>query len=150
MQNFAIGCTLVFNRAAAKMYVSHYFYKVDVHDYLMFLICVFMGDVYYDQNSYIKYRQHNNNQIGCKNILDRFLLRIKRFGKSKCFFERHTQKFYDSYKNFFSEKDKKLILLLLDYRRSYLNRLKLLFSNIHYDNIEYNVFMWLKIVLSRL
>lgn len=61
------GCTCIFNELALEKFCcirnsSEYIY----HDNWMYAVCTFMGNTYYDDNSYILYRQTGKNVSGEK------------------------------------------------------------------------------------
>ncbi len=63
----AYGCTCIFNELALQKFCrirnsSEYIY----HDNWMYAVCTFMGNAYYDDNSYILYRQTGKNVSGEK------------------------------------------------------------------------------------
>ena len=74
------GCVFVFNRQA-KQLVSVYNGYLESHDWATYAIVNSFGKVVYDNNSYIKYRIHDNNAIGKKNKLGMLVIKIKRFFK---------------------------------------------------------------------
>ena len=65
IRNLAPGCTFVFNNAA-KLILSQYDVKlgVELHDWLTYQIVLCFGKVYYDLESHLSYRQHQENVIG--------------------------------------------------------------------------------------
>lgn len=151
IQNIATGCTMLFNYAAVKYYVDYRPSKIVVHDYLMYLICMYLGKFVYDPESHINYRQHSNNQIGSKSWISRMKRRIAKFGASKGYFENQSKDFLDSYKHLLSVNDVLTISYLCNYRKSMSSKLSLLFDNKYkYDNLEFNIFMCLKILLGKL
>lgn len=71
IENCAPGCTMVFNEQLRQKYlevslsnVSNY---VVMHDWFFLLLAVFWGGIEYDKNSYLLYRQHDNNVVGVAN-----------------------------------------------------------------------------------
>lgn len=151
IQNIATGCTMLFNYTALKYYVENKPAKILVHDYFMYLICIYLGRFIYDSESHINYRQHSNNQIGSKSWPCRMKRRITRFGASDGYFERHNKAFLESYKHLLAIEDILRISYLCNYRNSLFSKLALLFDGKYkYDNFEFNVFMCLKILLGKL
>ena len=66
VRNYATGCTIVFNKLFLKL-LNKQLPQIDIaHDYWCYLVANTCGRVIYDMNSYILYRQHDNNQIGYK------------------------------------------------------------------------------------
>ncbi len=149
IQNFATGCTMVFNRKAVEVYVKHLPKEIKIHDYLMYQICIFMGKVLYDEESYILYRQHGNNQIGKPSFIKRMKIRTKGLYKQHTH-ENRNKIFLDTFKSELSEEDVKLITDFISYRKSITNRIKLLFNpKISIINsFEANVFLKIKIILG--
>lgn len=64
VENICTGCTCVFNSALRQKAVLYTPKKCIMHDWWLYLLAVGMGKAYYDKQSYIKYRQHNNNVCG--------------------------------------------------------------------------------------
>ena len=61
VENICTGCTCVFNSALRQKAVLYTPKKCIMHDWWLYLLAVGMGRVYYDKQSYIKYRQHNDS-----------------------------------------------------------------------------------------
>jgi len=66
VQNCAMGCTQVFNRKAVQLYREGIGKRMEMHDYWMFLVCIYMGQVFWDKNAFLWYRQHQYNVVGAK------------------------------------------------------------------------------------
>lgn len=68
VRNRTAGCTYVFNKKlleTAKSFPVEKFSKRVEHDAIIYKICLATnGGVYYDNNSFIKYRQHDHNVTG--------------------------------------------------------------------------------------
>lgn len=64
------GCTMVFNSQLADYIIpikyrpSKEFLQIRIHDVWLFLVAKIIGRIIYDDNSYILYRQHNDNVVG--------------------------------------------------------------------------------------
>lgn len=146
VQSFATGCTMVFNRKAAETYISHIPEKIDVHDFLMYQICIFLGKVIYDNESYILYRQHENNQIGRPGAWKRWKHRLTGYYK-KHVMELRSYHFLKAYKELLSLDDILLLSQMAFYRKNIFTRLSLLFNRkIRYTNMESNIMYMLKIL----
>lgn len=62
---YAVGCTVVFNRALMNFLKKHNPKILVMHDAWVRDVCVAIdGKIIYDTNSYIGYRQHGNNVVG--------------------------------------------------------------------------------------
>lgn len=146
IQSFATGCTMVFNKVAAKTYVSHLPEVIKVHDFLMYQLCMFLGKVVWDEQSYILYRQHGNNQIGKKDFWGRMRKRMEGHYKEHVL-ELQNRRFLEAYKDLLSVEDIGLLSRFAFYRTNWLTRLSLLLDRkIRYTGLEANFFYVLKII----
>ena len=128
VQNIATGCTMVFNRSSAQYYIKGVDKKIEMHDYWLGLIGMFLGELYYDNASFILYRQHSTNVIGAKR---------KNIGVA--------------ISNILTQKESKRILMLKDFIKTYdlmldRNDRELLEKVI---NIDKNFTARLKIILDK-
>jgi len=153
LRNIAVGCTMLFNYRALWYYNTYTPRYIRVHDYVMFLIGVFLGNFVYDDTPYINYRQHTNNQIGiAMSMRERMQKRIKRIKKKeKQIQERSIGAFLDAYKHLLDSETEHLLSRVAYYKRSAWNRLSLLFSRkFTLGTWEKSFFVKLKIVLGTL
>lgn len=152
VQSFATGCTFVFNKAAANLYVCNYSPSYpSAHDYFMYQTCAFFGEIIWDSNSYIKYRQHGNNMIGHPNFFNRIKKRIKNIFKVSHNLENQNREFFNIYYKDLSVEDCKLFETFISYRLNVSKKIKLMLNtNIRYTNIESNIIYFIKILLGRL
>lgn len=149
IQSFATGCTMVFNRKAAEIYVSHLPEVIKVHDFLMYQLCMFLGKVIYDENSYILYRQHGGNQIGQPGFRKRWQRRWTSGNYKKHTLELQNYRFLKAYKDLLSVDDIGLISQIAFYRKNLFTKLSLLFNNkIKYTRLKANFFYMLKIIIG--
>lgn len=80
VENVATGCTIVLNRKAIELICRHLPGKVLMHDWWCYLVLSCFGEVIFDNNTHIKYRQHGNNMIGAAvNIFDELKRKLHRF-----------------------------------------------------------------------
>lgn len=131
VEPIATGCTMVFNPEAARIYLLKYDISVRMHDIFMSYIAAFIGDIYYDNQSYILYRQHENNQIGKRIGL---ISEIK--GKFKSLLSiryQHLREidakiFLEKFKEHLNKEDEEIIEIVAYYRKSIKLRLSFLFG----------------------
>lgn len=148
IQSFATGCTMVFNHKAAEICISHLPKVIKVHDFLIYQICMFLGKVIYDENSYILYRQHGKNQIGKPDFWGRFRKRLEGHYKEHVL-EYQNLMFLSAYKDLLNVEDIGLICRFVYYRKNLFAKLSLLFdSKIKYTSFERNYYYVLKIILG--
>lgn len=149
IQNFATGCTMVFNHKAAEIYVSHQPEVIKVHDFLMYQLCMFLGKVIYDENSYILYRQHGNNQIGRPGFCQRWKRRWTTQNYKKRTLEIQNYRFLKAYKDLLDVDDIGLISQIAFYRKNLWTKLSLIFDyKIKYTNVKDNFFYLLKLIIG--
>lgn len=131
-EDMATGCTVVFNKTAAnfvRMGTPEY---CSMHDTWIYMICKFFGKTVYDFDAHISYRQHENNVVGTylgKKTKEIYIARIKRL------FDRSLQPRYNNACNFYNvfgklldTKDKEKVIKIVNYKKSFLNKLSLLFD----------------------
>lgn len=150
-RNIATGCTMVFNHCALELFVTRKTEFIKIHDHAIFLICSFLGNVIYDDNAYILYRQHGTNQLGgLDTFKDRAADRLRKKGNlNEHLLERTAKAFLDTYQDLLADKDKRLLRMVAEYRTGFSKRLKLLFSKeIAKEQFEDNLFFKLKVLLG--
>lgn len=150
-RNIATGCTMVFNKRALELFVTHKTEYIKIHDHAVFLICTFLGNVIYDNEAFILYRQHGHNQLGGMDTFkDRMRDRLRKKGKlNEHLLERTAKAFKDAYHDLLSEEDIKLIKVMSSYRDSFSNRLRLFLNkDISKERFEENIFFKLKVLLG--
>ena len=85
VHNKATGCTMVWNRDLQKILStflpSEQLLINRIHDVWVAIVASVCGNITYDENSYILYRQHENNVVGAKESVGLEVLRekIKKF-----------------------------------------------------------------------
>ena len=81
VENVCVGCTIVLNRAAIDLLCQHLPRKILVHDWWCYLVVSCFGQIIFDPEASIRYRQHGGNVFGAaKGKLDRLKRNFKRFG----------------------------------------------------------------------
>lgn len=94
IENIVTGCTTVFNNKLRQMAVNKLPKFTTMHDRWLYLIATCFGKIYYDEKSYILYRQHEGNAVG-KNTekLAELKYRIKKFTKDSSSSSRQAVEF---------------------------------------------------------
>ncbi len=67
VQNNITGCTVFFNRKLLELALAEDISDILMHDWWLGLCAAAFGKIIYIDYSTIKYRQHENNQVGAKN-----------------------------------------------------------------------------------
>jgi len=148
IKSFATGCTMVFNRCAVKIYITHIPQELKVHDFYMYQLCMFLGKVIFDEKSHILYRQHGNNQIGKKNFKEKLWNKLKYGDNSKeHVLEKQNYYLLKALKDLLSIEDISLISKVAFYRMNIWTRLNLLFDlRISHIRLEQEIMYLLKII----
>jgi len=63
-ENLAVGCTIVINRDLLDLSKIDKFEDIFMHDWWIYQVAHCCGDVFFDKEPTIQYRQHQNNQVG--------------------------------------------------------------------------------------
>lgn len=79
VRNIATGCTMVINDKLRNVIVQNHVNYIEMHDSYIYRVCLLLnGYCYFDENSYINYRQHLGNVIGYnENLVSRIKRRLK-------------------------------------------------------------------------
>lgn len=64
VQNVALGCTVVLNRAARDLLLSALPERALMHDWWAYLVVSAFGEVRFDPRPTLRYRQHGRNVVG--------------------------------------------------------------------------------------
>lgn len=64
IENICTGCTMVINRELHSLTQGKWPKKSVIHDWWFYQVAVCFGEVYYDNEPHIYYRQHESNVIG--------------------------------------------------------------------------------------
>lgn len=145
IKNNATGCTMVFNQNLMSIIRGYYPSFVTMHDYWVYLICLSIGGkVIYDNNSYIKYRQHSNNVVGGKNS---FIHTCKNKFKMLVNKERDRSKMVNElscgFSDIMTKENKKIVDEVWVYTQSFKNKWKLVKNNNINSTSLKNRFMFL-------
>lgn len=156
VQSFATGCTMLFNNKAREVFLQNQSTIHVLHDLWMYHVCMFMGEVVFDNNALILYRQHGTNTIGCKTsfwqrVKTRYVSLKTIMNETQTFRSQNAKDFLSCYMNCLSQEDIQLISKLAYYKEGLINRLKLLFSHdIMCDDLSSDFWMRVRIITGRL
>ena len=122
VQNITTGCTVVINRSlltALKLNQVNT-KNLIMHDWWVYLVATCFGQIIYDREPSMLYRQHGGNAVGAKNGFAFWLGRIKRFFLYRKKNSRIAQakEFLERYKSDLSIDDSHLISAFIVYRQA--------------------------------
>lgn len=136
VENFAAGCTIMFNKMALMMFLKLPVNNLIMHDKRLIHMCMLLGNIIYDSNAYICYRQHEDNVIGAnyyfKQRVNSKLRSLKNFWKQNDR-EEEAKEVLAAYGNLMTDEDRKMVSIVALYRKRIKYRLLMLFSPGNYD-----------------
>ena len=127
IKNMAAGCTMVMNKRLIEILKSYRPKAISMHDRWIYLVCSGVGgEIYYDKNSYILYRQHANNVTGNKSKLELLRIRLNRiFGKNQ-FAYIHALELKNGFGDRLTESNRETVNEIIQYKCSWNNKIKLI------------------------
>lgn len=133
------GMTNIASRGCVEVFNTDLLYKLKeyapkenfAHDRWVARVALYTGKVIFDKESYILYRQHEDNASGnnshasfkekCKNALGNY--------RQHDFYYWYAKELLEGYKEELGEKEKEWLSLMVSAKRNIGSKLKLLFSN---------------------
>ena len=83
VENVCVGCTMVLNGKAIELISRNLPARVLVHDWWCYLVLSCFGEIIFDREAHVQYRQHGSNTFGvARGRLDRFRRNLQRFAGS--------------------------------------------------------------------
>lgn len=155
VENHCAGCTMVFNKEVVRFFSNNRPCVVKLHDKWLFHTCLIFGNIYYDENSYILYRQHGNNVegagLGWKAKMSNAFKSLCNISKQHTK-EEEAQELINIYKGSLSVDQFEIINMVASYKKSIRNRFKLLYGyrGIRMNNTFDNLKMKIRIILGSL
>lgn len=148
--SFTLGCTMIFNDSARKIYISKpkkMFYVG--HDWLLATICAYFGDLIFDENAYIYHRRHNNNVSGTLSLNKILVNKISALYNAKIGSTAY-QELYDGYNELLNKEDLRIINNFVNYRKSFLAKYELLINpRIKKSTFKGSILLKLAIILNK-
>ncbi|MDI1307811.1 MAG: glycosyltransferase family 2 protein [Methylotenera sp.] len=154
VENIATGCTVVLNKSARDLIIKSLPDRCLMHDSWCYLVISCFGEVLFDDQSTMRYRQHSNNAIGAAtSVWDSYIRRVKRFSlfKHGVFrFSDQAETFLERYSEVLSDEAKALLLEFLGAKKLFLGRFRLVFNRkIWRQSILDNLILKLLILMNR-
>ncbi len=125
------GCTLVINKKMRDFLLMYTPTQVLMHDSWIYKLCMSLGgDVVYDPQSHILYRQHGNNVMGLKKDQKKEWKRRWRSSvvNSERFRSKEVKSIVENYNNYLPEEIKNYLTMIADYSNNIKHKCCLLFS----------------------
>ena len=124
------GCVMVFNKTLLDLYIKIDIDKMFLHDDSLYKVCLICGgNVVYDDDVHIYYRQHGNNVIGGnQSSLKRYKRWLMMFWNNSCERSIGIESFLLTHSNNIPMIIKEQLIWVACYRKKIAYRMKLLFS----------------------
>lgn len=127
IESICSGCTTLMNRELTDIIARRLPKDVIHHDWWCYMAATYLGSMYYDENSYIYYRQHKGNEVGASGLL---LAQIK--AKARDLKKRHgdLKKQLSDFKHYYhTDKEKDALVDAILKAEKFPNRITILFDN---------------------
>ncbi len=129
IENIAVGCTIVINRAARELIIKKTpnYNMIIMHDWWIYLCVSAFGTIIYDSEPTIKYRQHASNSIGGNSgILQKWNRKATSFKKNRKLklLRKQAQEFYELYREELTMDKRETIEVFLSSNSSFSKRIK--------------------------
>lgn len=112
------GCTMVFNHAARELFMRYKIQEPISHECWMAILCIFFGNIIYDDCSTLLYRQHGNNSLGAAQKSRLTLLKEKFSQRDKReLYYPYYKYLYEGYFDLLHEDEKKVVLDCMNYKK---------------------------------
>lgn len=158
--SLAFGCTMVFDRKLAEICLRHHPTTTILHDSWIYHIAKFIGStIVFDENSYILYRQHGNNEVGmegAKLYHESILYWIKRaipvmFHKHAHSKQKYIIEVYKDYYDLIPKENKKYAEYMSQYRMSIIAKYHLIHNKyMKKRTLKSRAIWWYTIMFNRI
>lgn len=128
VQGFAHGCTMVFNSESRDLILKYKPKQEYAYDFWIPILLMFLGNVIYDKNSYILYRQHTDNVFGSRRSIKKIIKSGIDKYKNTNFYSNMINEILTGYENVLKLEDQLMLKEIMDYKNSFYIKMKLLFN----------------------
>jgi glycosyltransferase involved in cell wall biosynthesis len=133
IENIAVGCTIVFNRAAKELLSTKIpdTSRIIMHDWWIYLCISAFGRIIYDSEPTILYRQHSSNVMGgTTGFVHKWSNKFKSFRKNSNQFllRKQAEEFYRLFGDKLSENNRNIIDRFLNNQSSWNKRIKYFYT----------------------
>lgn len=143
VENIATGCTCVINKKLRDLAAGYEPEYTIMHDWWLYMLASYMGEVYFDNRPQMYYRQHGSNTMGSRtNYIDEFRERVKRFSSNKNKLYRQLVSFNKKYGR--DDENRPIVDMVLGYKKDMGKRIKCITSGKIYrqrkiDNLIFKI-----------
>lgn len=127
IQNICTGCTAIINKRLLEMAQMETPEFTVMHDWWLYLISSCFGQVYYDNDSYIYYRQHQGNEVGARiNRIEQTKYRLKTYRQRRGRIYWQLEEFQRIFQ--LEGENKELLQLVLDTKNKFRKRIEMIWN----------------------
>ncbi|MFC4710146.1 glycosyltransferase family 2 protein [Enterococcus eurekensis] len=131
VENVIPGCTLVINSEARNLIIKELPSDLRMHDWWMYQVVSGVGEVVYDYESRILYRQHGKNTVGSDfNLLDKWKRRIsqlKKVNNRLKYIMIHADYLYEIHYDDMNVNSQKELLAFINTKKGFSQKIKYIF-----------------------
>ena len=147
VQNICTGCTSVMNKSLRDIVKKTAPKNIVMHDWWLYLTATIYGEVCYDNNAYIRYRQHGDNTFGMKkNRPEVWKYRIGQLTAKRGYLYPQLREVAAWYPDMAADKRQMLQQVLLA-EKGFQNRIRLILNKNIYRNDKRDDFVYRGIVM---
>ena len=151
VENVCSGCTIVLNRQAIDLISQNLPAKTLAHDWWCYLVLSCFGEIIFDRDAYIKYRQHGKNAVGVpKGTLDRLMRHLRRYagsGEGRHWHSKQASAFIAAFGDRIPIQELRVLNKFVDARSSWSHRLALALSHDIWRQKRVDTLVWRFLVL---
>ncbi len=134
LRNYVTGCTAVFSKDLLEALKSYSPDFIFMHDWWSNLVCLSLGgEVFFDENSYILYRQHNDNALGYKMDKKRNDFE-KIINKPDRFVRKNANELIKGYGSIMPEENRKSVWDIANYYKNIPSKMRILLDPEYYPD----------------
>ncbi len=134
LRNYVTGCTAVFSKGLMEALKSYSPGFIFMHDWWSSLVCLSLGgEVLFDENAYILYRQHNENAIGYKMDEKRTCFEKIR-NKPDRFVRRNADELINGYGSIMPEENRKNVWDIANYYKNIPSKMRIISDSEYYPD----------------
>lgn len=132
IENKCTGCTMVFNQTLMKLVQKKNPHFIVMHDEWIHKLCITVGGVTcWDTDVHMLYRRHDSTvtDVDKTTVLQKICAHFRSFQKKPCPRSKVIKSLYDCYRDAMTEENLELTKMVVDYRRSIRDTLRLAFCS---------------------
>lgn len=151
VENICVGCTMVLNRHAIDLVCKNFPANVLIHDWWCYLVLSCFGEIVFDRDAHIKYRQHDDNAFGAAvGRLDRLARNAQRFaagGNGRDWQSEQAREFLVTFGNRIPADRLRVLRLFVESKSAFWRRVGLALSNDIWRQRRVDDLLWRLLIL---